>query len=455
MASPLLRAERSRETGLTGMSNAGPLLVMAKAPGPLCNLSCAYCYYVGKRNLFPAGRDLRMPEHVLESFVRSYIEASPGPLVHFVWHGGEPTLVGIDFYRRAVELQRRYLPSGWTVVNNLQTNGVLLDASWCGFLAEQQFSVGLSLDGPARLHDAYRTDKGGHPTHERVMRALRSLRGAGIEPDILCTLNAMTAARPVEVYRFFLDADVRWVQFLPVVQRTPAGGVSDRSVTPDALGEFLCAVFDEWVRHDVGRIAVQNFMECLLVWSGRPANLCIMAETCGTVLALEHDGSVYSCDHFVDSQHRLGNVLRDGLARLAGAPEQVAFGRAKRDGLPRECRECTVLALCHGGCPKDRFAVSPGGEAQLSYLCAGYRRFYEHTAPLMLRMAGLAYAGRPVGDVMEALRSEETDSEARWRAASRNDPCPCGSGRKYKQCCLGTHRPRYPVPRSSGARAST
>ena len=241
---------------------------------------------------------------------------------------------------------------------------------------------------------------------------------------------------------------------LPVVQRTPDGGVSDRSVTPAALGEFLCAVFDEWVRHDVGRIAVQNFVECLLVWSGRPASLCIMAETCGTVLALEHDGSVYSCDHFVDPQHRLGNVTSDGLARLAGAPEQVTFGNAKRDRLPRACRECPVLALCNGGCPKDRFATSPDGEAGLSYLCAGYRRFYEHTAPLMLRMAGLARAGRPVGGVMEELRREEAGSEARWRAASRNDPCPCGSGRKYKQCCLGTRRPRHPAQPSSGARGT-
>ena len=431
--------------------HAGPLVVMAKAPGPLCNLECAYCYYLGKRDLFPAGGSLRMPERVLESYVRSYVEASPGPLVHFVWHGGEPTLAGIDFYRRAVELQRRYLPSGWTAVNSLQTNGVLLDASWCRFLAEHAFSVGLSIDGPARLHDAQRTDRGGHPTHERVMRGLRSLREAGVEPDILCTLNATTATRPIEVYRFFLDAGVRWVQFLPVVQRTSDGGVSDRSVTPDAFGEFLCSVFDEWVRHDVGRIAVQNFVECLLVWSGHPANLCIMAETCGTVLALEHDGSVYSCDHFVDPQHRLGNVTSDGLARLAGAPEQVAFGRAKRDGLPRACRECPVLALCNGGCPKDRFATSPDGEAGLSYLCGGYRRFYEHTAPLMLRMAGLARARRPVGDVMEELRREEAGSEARWRAASRNDPCPCGSGRKYKQCCLGTRRPRHPAQPSSGA----
>lgn len=419
-----------------------PLVVMAKAPGPLCNLDCAYCYYLPKRELFPRDDDLRMPDHVLEAYVRSYIEASVGPVVQFVWHGGEPTLAGIPFYRRAVELQTRYLPAGWKAVNNLQTNGVLLDEAWCVFLAEHGFLVGLSVDGTEATHDAYRVDKGGHPTHARVMRGLRALRAAGIEPDLLCTLNAATAARPLEVYRSFLDLGVRWVQFLPVVQRIAGGGVSAQSVSAEAMGAFLCAVFDEWVRHDVGRIAVQNFVECLLVWSGHAANLCIMAEICGTVLALEHDGGVYACDHFVDPAHRLGNVVGDGLARLAASPAQIAFGDAKRDRLPRACRECPVLRLCNGGCPKDRFGVAPDGEAGISYLCTGYRRFYEHSAPLMLRMAGLAYAGRPIADVMGELARDEAEDETRWRAASRNDPCPCGSGQKYKRCCLLTRRPR-------------
>lgn len=424
---------------------------MAKPPGPVCNLDCGYCYYLGKRALFPGRGLLRMDERVLDSYVRSFIEASPGPLVHFVWHGGEPTLLGIDFYRRALELQRRYLPAGWTCVNNLQTNGVLLDDPWCRFLAEHGFRVGLSIDGPAPLHDAFRPDKGGRPTHDRVMRGLRLLREHRVEPDVLCTLNALTAASPTEVYRFFLDAGVRWLQFLPVVQRITEGGVSERSVTPEAFGAFLCTVFDEWVRHDIGRIAVQNFVECLLVWSGRPATLCIMSETCGRVLAMEHDGSVYSCDHFVDREHRLGNVLSDGLAALVDGPEQVAFGSAKRDRLPRQCRECAVLPVCNGGCPKDRFATAGDGEGGLSYLCAGYRRFYEHVAPYMARMTVLARAGRPVAAISEELRREEAASEARWRAASRNDPCPCGSGRKYKQCCLPTHRPRSVDPRSHGA----
>jgi len=423
-------------------SGTEPFVVMAKPPGPVCNLDCGYCYYLSKRSLFPRGERFFMSEQVLEAFVRSFIEASPGPAVQFVWHGGEPTLLGLDFYRRVIDLQQRYSPPGWTCVNNLQTNGVLLDDSWCRFLADHNFQVGISIDGPARLHDAYRLDRGGRPTHQRAMRGLDLLRKHGIEPDVLCTLNALTAAQPTEVYRFFLNIGVPWVQFLPVVQRTAEGGVSEQSVTPEALGEFLCTVFDEWVRHDLGRIGVQNFLECLLVWSGRPATLCIMAETCGRVLAMEHDGSVYSCDHFVDREHRLGNVLSEDLTRLVDAPEQIAFGRDKRDRLPRQCRECPVRAVCNGGCPKDRFTTTTAGEEGLNYLCSGYRRFYLHAAPYMARMAVLARTGRPITALTEELRREEAASEARWRAASRNAPCPCGSGRKYKRCCLGKHRYR-------------
>lgn len=415
---------------------------MAKAPGPLCNLDCTYCYYLSKRDLFPGASAFAMSDEVLRAYVRSYLAASPGPLVQFVWHGGEPTLRGIDFYRRAVELQKRHAPAGWTCVNNLQTNGTTLDEEWCRFLAENAFEVGLSLDGPARLHDAYRRDKGAHPTHARVMRGLRLLRAHGVEPDILCTLNAATAAYPTDVYRFFLDNGVRWLQFLPVVQRLPDGRASDVSVPPNTFGAFLCTVFDEWVRHDVGRVGVQNFLECLFVWSGHPANICTMAETCGSVLAMEHDGSVYSCDHFVDRAHRLGDVTRNDLGELLRSPAQVAFGNAKRDALPRRCRDCLVLPLCNGGCPKDRFALSEDGEPGLNHLCAGYRAFYEHSAPYFERMAALAKAGRKIADIMDELRLREAADEARWQNVSRNDPCPCGSGAKYKRCCLGKRRIR-------------
>jgi len=422
-------------------ASATPFLIMAKPSGPLCNLDCRYCYYLDKARLFPADERFQMTSDVLETYVRSFIEASPGPIVHLVWHGGEPTLLGVEFYRRALGFQERYLPPGWTCINNLQTNGVLLDDEWCSFLAEHKFHVGISLDGPARLHDLCRPDKGGHPTHERVTRALRTLQRHGIQPDVLCTLNAVTVQHPVEVYRFFLDQGVRWLQFLPVVRRTEDGGVSDWSATPEALGTFLCTVFDEWVRHDVGRIAVQMFEECVRVWMGEPAGLCIMAETCGRVLAMEHDGSIYACDHFVDPEHRLGDLSRDPLATLVDAPGQVAFGRAKRDALPRCCRECPVLFVCNGGCPKDRFVAAPGGEDGLNYLCEGYRRFYAHIAPYMARMVTLSRTAH-ASAIMAELKLKEADDEAPWRRASRNDPCPCGSGRKYKQCCLGVHRLR-------------
>jgi uncharacterized protein len=414
---------------------------MAKPIGPLCNLACDYCYYLGKTSLFPAGERYRMSDAVLEAHVRAVIEASPGPLVCFAWHGGEPTLAGLGFYRRVVDLQQRYLPSGWSCVNNLQTNGTRLDDEWCAFLAENRFAVGISIDGPARLHDRSRPDRRGLPSHARAMRGLHRLREHGIEPDVLCTLNARTAEAPLEVYRFFLAERVSWLQFLAVVERATDGTVTERSVTPEAMAGFLCTVFDEWVRHDVGRIAVQNFAEALLVVSGKPANLCVMSETCGRVLALEHDGGVYACDHFVDPAHRLGNVTGEGLAGLVDSPRQVAFGQAKQASLPAICRSCSVLFLCNGGCPKDRFAVAPDGEPGLNYLCAGYRQSFEHMLPHLERMVRLGSSGQGVAAIMGALEAEEHEERQRWRAASRNDPCPCGSGRKYKRCCLANRRP--------------
>lgn len=417
-----------------------PFVVMAKPVGPVCNLDCSYCYYLGKTGLFPREERFRMHPDLLESYVASFIAASPGPVVHFVWHGGEPTLAGPGFYRRAVELQSRYLPDGWRAVNNLQTNGTLLDEAWCEFLAENHFAVGISIDGPAHLHDGYRADKRGRPSHDRTMRGLRLLRAHGIDADVLCTLNDRTVAHPMEVYRFFVEESVRWLQFLPVVERDGRGGVSERSVGPEAMGEFLCHVFDEWVRYDVDKIGVQNFLECLLVVSGETANLCIMSETCGQVLALEHDGSVYSCDHFVDEEHRLGDLTSDELGAFVGMPEQVAFGRAKRDGLPACCLECPVGFLCHGGCPKDRFVETPEGEPGLNYLCPGYRRFYGHALPHLERMALLAAAGRPMTAISEELEVTEADERHLWRTTGRNDPCPCGSGAKYKHCCLPGRR---------------
>ena len=424
-----------RETVAAQPVGAGkPFVVMAKPVGPVCNLNCEYCYYLAKTSLFPPGEHYRMTDEVLEAYVRAFIEASPGPTVHFVWHGGEPTLAGVGFFRRAVELQQRYLPAGWRCLNTLQTNGTLLDGKWCAFLRERRFAVGISVDGPASLHDPSRPAKAGRPSHSRAMRGFDLLRQHGIDPDVLCTVNARNSRAPLEVYRYFLDHEVRWLQFIPVVERPPSSvawqeqpaPAGAHSVTAEAFGEFLCQIFDEWVRHDVGRIGVQNFLEALLVLSGQPATLCVMSESCGAALALEHDGSVYSCDHFVNHAHRLGNVVTDGLAELARSPQQGAFGKAKRDDLPQSCLECPVLFLCNGGCPKDR--LSP---TRANYLCAGYRRFYNHALPCLRRMALLAAAGQPVTGIMAQLAPQPR----RRPTAGRNDPCPCGSGRKYKLCC--------------------
>ena len=422
------------------MSASRPFVVMAKPVGPVCNLDCGYCYYLKKKDLFAPGEVFKMRPEVLEAYVASFIASSPGPVVHFGWHGGEPTLAGIEFYRHALELQRHYLPAGWRCVNNLQTNATLLDERWCAFLAEQNFAVGISIDGSARLHDAYRADRRGRSTHARAMRGLGLLRAAGVDPDVLCTLNAANAAEPTEVYRFFLDNGVRWLQFLPVVERLEDGAVSERSVGPQAMGEFLCSVFDEWVRHDIGRIGVQNFLECFLVASGRPPNICIMSPTCGQVLAMEHDGSVYACDHFVDPDHVLGNVTRDGLGALLELPQQIAFGHAKQADLPGCCHRCHVRRFCNGGCPKDRFASSPEGEGGLNYLCAGYELFYEHALPYLEQMVALSRQDRPISDLSGELALAEREARAQWLEAGRNDSCPCGSGRKYKHCCLATRR---------------
>ncbi len=420
------------------MRAAEPFLVMAKPVGPVCNLDCGYCYYLDTSALFPAGERFRMRPEVLETYVAAFIAASPGPLVHFAWHGGEPTLAGLDFYRRAVELQQHYLPEGWRCLNSLQTNATLLDDAWGAFLARHHFAVGISLDGPAHLHDAGRPGRRGRPSHGRALRGLAVLRAHGIEPDVLCALHSRNAPHPLDVYRFFVDLGVTWLQFLPVVRRDAAGGLDPWSVLPEAMGEFLCRVFDEWVRYDVGRIGVQNFLEPLLVAGGRPANLCVMAETCGRVLAMEHDGSLYACDHFVDGAHRLGTVTEDDLGTLVESVAQLAFGQAKRDALPDVCRTCAVGPYCHGGCPKDRFASTSDGEPDLNYLCAANLRFYGHARPYLERMATLVRAGQPPGAVMRELASAE---HHRWRTTGRNAPCPCGSGAKYKHCCLARRRP--------------
>jgi uncharacterized protein len=398
---------------------------MAKPAGARCNLNCAYCYYLAKAELFPRTPQPRMADDLLETYIRQRLQDSAGPVTLFEWHGGEPTLLGLDYFRRIVALQQAHRPPDRIIANGLQTNGTLLDESWARFLAQERFSVGLSLDGPAPCHDAYRLDRGGRSSHAETVRAFRLLRRHGVHCDVLCVLHAANVPSPLPVYRFFRDLGVTHLQFLPLVQ--PAGpGVSAATAAPEAIGEFLCAVFDDWIRNDLGRIAVQNFDEAFRTACGLPHALCTFRETCGDVLVLEHDGSVYACDHFVDAGHRLGSLGQQTLAGLCASPALAAFGRLKRDGLPARCRACPVLAWCNGGCPKDRILAEPSGEPGVNWLCPAYRRFFGHCRPALARLAAHRKAGRP-------LRAFAPPGPvARARA---NDPCPCGSGIKYKRCC--------------------
>ncbi|OGK88301.1 MAG: anaerobic sulfatase maturase [Candidatus Rokubacteria bacterium GWC2_70_16] len=410
--------------------------VMVKPIGALCNLGCDYCYYLDKQRLYPDAAAPRMPDDLLEAYIVQHIAAAPRPLINFQWHGGEPTLLGLDYFRKIVALQRKHQPAGRQITNGLQTNGTTLDEEWCRFLAAEGFFVGLSLDGPQALHDRHRVTKGQKPTHKAVMRAFRLLQQHRVRLDILCVVHADNAGSPMAVYRFFKEIGARHLQFLPFVEplRDGSGGVTLHSVPPLAYGEFLCAIFDEWVRQDVGRVTVQLFDEAARPACGLPHALCHFREECGDVPVVEHNGDFYACDHFVDPAHRLGNIRETPLAALLDSEPQIRFGQAKRETLPRYCRECDVLALCNGGCPKDRFIKTPDGEPGLNYLCAGFKRFFAHSRPALERLAAVWRAGQPMERLMQEVRAAD---QSATRQAGRNDLCPCGSGKKYKRCCLG------------------
>jgi uncharacterized protein len=417
--------------------------VLTKPTGAICNLDCKYCFFLSKEELYPNSR-FRMTDETLERYVRQQLDAQQGPEVTLAWQGGEPTLMGLDFFRRSVELADRYRRPEQAVQHTIQTNGTLLDDDWCRFFKAHRFLVGLSVDGPRTMHDAYRVDKGGHPTFDKVVRAWRLLQQHQVDVNLLCTVNAANQDHPLEVYRFFRDElGARYLQFIPIVERVNADGrtrfqegstVTGRSVGSEAWGWFLIAIFDEWVRRDVGTVFVQMFDAALASWVGAPPAICIFAETCGDAVALEHTGDLYSCDHFVEPGYLLGNIARTPLAELVGSPAQRAFGAAKRDTLPRYCRECPVRFACHGECPKNRFIVTPDGEPGLNYLCAGYKAFFTHVDRPMRLMAELLRRGRYADEAMGILAGEEARLAAAVARAGRNDPCPCGSGRKTKRC---------------------
>ena len=380
-----------------------PLAVMAKPVGSRCNMRCAYCYYLDKGKYSESRKQTRMSFGLLEKLIRQTIDASPGPVVSFTWHGGEPTLAGMDFYKKALELERKYLPRGWEAWNNLQTNGLLLNEGWCRFLKENRFDVGLSIDGPAPVHDKNRRFLNGAGTFERVRASIRRLRDAGLEPDLLCTVNDVSQEAPLEVYRALRETGCGWVQFIPVVLRDGSEGILPGSVTPEGYGSFLTAVFDEWVTHDLGVLDVQLFAEMARVLAGGEASLCWMSPTCGHVLIAEEDGAVYSCDHFVDPEHRLGSLREGSLARMAGSAFQRAFGLAKRDTLTGECRACPWLRFCNGGCPKDRFGLSAEGQPGQYWLCPGLKTFFAHAQPILEKVMAMSAQGKKPPETMAVL----------------------------------------------------
>jgi uncharacterized protein len=417
--------------------------LLAKPTGPACNLGCKYCFYLPKERLYPGSR-LRMPDELLELYIKQLLESHRAPRVTVAWQGGEPTLMGVDFYRRAIEYQEKYRRPGTTFENTMQTNGTLLDDEWCAFFKENRFLIGISIDGPRDLHDIYRVDKGGRPTFDRAMRGLRLLQKHGVEYNVLVTVNRVTGDYPKEIYRFLRDeAGTEWIQFIPVVERMNPDGlnliqmgdqVSPRSVRPKQFGRFLIQVFDEWVHNDVGRMYVQTFEATLRNWMRLPSGMCVFDKTCGTGLAMEHNGDLYSCDHFVEPDYLLGNIREKHMVEMVGSEKQIKFGRDKQNSLPKYCLECPVLFACRGECPKNRLAKTPGGQPGLNYLCAGFKAFFQRADESMQIMAMLLSSGRPASDVMSVLAEREEVLSKGNKKAAPGRLCPCGSGLTYPEC---------------------
>lgn len=380
-----------------------PFVVMAKPVGSRCNMRCTYCYYLDKARYSAHEKQSCMSDELLERLIRQTIEAGPGPVVSFVWHGGEPTLAGMDFYQKAVDLQKKYLPRGWQAWNNLQTNGLLLNKSWCWFLKKNRFDVGISIDGCEAVHNANRRDLGGNPTYDRVRQSVKALQAAGVQPDLLCTVNSVTMTGPDEVYRSIEDLNCGWAQFIPIVVRNPDGGFSPESVTPEEYGRFLCRVFDLWTHNGLGRLDIQLFAEMARILAGGQPSLCWMAPECGRALVVEEDSSVYACDHFVDPEHRLGRLSDAGLGELADSPAQRAFGKSKKDGLTKQCRECPWYRFCGGGCLKDRFGVSDDGEPGHYYLCGGLKMLFAHGVPVLKKIMEFSRQGYKPEMIMKHL----------------------------------------------------
>jgi uncharacterized protein len=448
-------------------SSRAPLAfhLLVKPTGAVCNLDCKYCFFLSKEALYPGSR-FRMADDLLETYIRQLLEAQQGPEVAIAWQGGEPTLMGLDFFRHSIELVEKYKKPGQILQHTIQTNGTKLNDEWGAFFKEHNFLVGLSMDGPQAIHDTYRVNKGGAGSFEQVMKGWEKLKDHSVDVNILCTVHAANADHPMEVYHFFRDElKAEYMQFIPIVERAtqetlplanqgwgehPGGErplytqigelVTERSVKPEQYGRFLITIFDEWVRRDVGKVFVQSFDAALANWIGQPS-LCIFSPTCGKALALEHNGDVYACDHFVEPAFLLGNIQETHMLDLVSSDQQKKFGQDKYDKLPQYCRQCEVQFACYGECPRNRFIHTPDGEPGLNYLCAGYKLFFKHIDRPMRIMADLLRRGRYADEVMNILVLEEMHQLQQALANARpDDLCPCGSGKKFRQC----HGPKRP-----------
>jgi len=420
---PAVSAAEERADPIAPAGAPAAFHLMAKPTGAQCNLDCDYCFFLSKEMLYPDSR-FRMTDGTLELYIRQLVEAhSRSPEVMIAWQGGEPTLMGLDFFRRSVAIAEKHLRPGQRALHTIQTNGTKIDAEWAAFFRQHDFLVGVSIDGPREVHDTHRVTRGGRGSFDQVMRGLDALRAAGVEWNALTTIHSANAERGREVYCFLRDElGARFIQFIPVIERVPEASqdgtvpwsswrdrplyvqegeyVTARSVTAEGYGRFLIDVFEEWVRRDVGEVFVQMFDTTLANWVGEQGSLCVHSETCGYALALEHNGDLYSCDHFVEPDHLLGNIAERSLLEMVASPRQRQFGLDKRSKLPQHCLDCDVRFACHGGCPKDRFASTPEGEPGLNYLCAGYKLFFHHVAGPMGEMSELLRRGRAPAEIV-------------------------------------------------------
>jgi uncharacterized protein len=432
--------------------------VMLKPAGPSCNLNCTYCYYLEKRKLFPQEKDFRMSEELLENFIRQFIEAHQIPVVTFTWQGGEPTLMGLDFFRNVIKLQKKY-SGGKNIENAFQTNGTRLSDDWCKFFTDNNILVGISIDGAEHNHDHYRKTFSGGSTFKMVMKGIEMLHRNKVEFNTLSVVNNYNVQYAAETYRFLKKIGSGFLQFLPVVERiainpvdeelklvAPIHGVDAKvtewSVGSGDFGQFLITIFDEWVRNDVARFYVQIFDATLANYVGENPGICVFNETCGDALVMEHNGDLFSCDHFVYPEYYIGNILETPLIDMVKSQRQFDFGIDKRNKLPRYCLLCDVRYACHGECPKHRFILTPDGKPGLNYLCEGYKMFFKHVEPYMDYMAKELKNKRPPANVMNWIRNRESQV-IKPVMPERNDPCPCGSGKKFKNCCMG--KPIYNI----------